>query len=45
MLLGFRLGAELPCLRPRFDPAAAAKDIVGKKITVYMGVPTMLSRF
>src|SRR5271169_5975900 len=40
MLLGFRLGAEL-VLHPRFDPAAAAKDIVAKKITVYMGVPTM----
>jgi long-chain acyl-CoA synthetase len=40
MLLGFRLGAEL-VLHPRFDPAAAVKDIVGKKITVYMGVPTM----
>jgi long-chain acyl-CoA synthetase len=40
MLLGFRLGAEL-VLHPRFDPATAVKDIVGKKITVYMGVPTM----
>src|SRR5277367_799845 len=40
MLLGFRLGAEL-VLHPRFDPAAVAKDIVAKKITVYMGVPTM----
>jgi long-chain acyl-CoA synthetase len=40
MLLGFRLGAEL-VLHPRFDPAAAVKDIVDKKITVYMGVPTM----
>ena len=40
MLLGFRLGAEL-VLHPRFDPAAALKDIVEKKITVYMGVPTM----
>ena len=40
MLLGFRLGAEL-VLHPRFDPAAAAKDIVEKRITVYMGVPTM----
>ena len=40
MLLGFRLGAEL-VLHPRFDPAAAAKDIAEKKITVYMGVPTM----
>jgi long-chain acyl-CoA synthetase len=40
MLLGFRLGAEL-VLHPRFDPAAALKDIVEKKITVYSGVPTM----
>jgi long-chain acyl-CoA synthetase len=40
MLLGFRLGTEL-VLHPRFDAAAAVKDIVEKKITVYMGVPTM----
>jgi long-chain acyl-CoA synthetase len=40
MLLGFKLGTEL-VLHPRFDPAAALKDIVEKKITVYMGVPTM----
>jgi long-chain acyl-CoA synthetase len=40
MLLGFRLGSEL-VLHPRFDPAAAVKDIVEKKITAYMGVPTM----
>ena len=40
MLLGFRLGSEL-VLHPRFDPAAALKDIVEKKITIYMGVPTM----
>jgi long-chain acyl-CoA synthetase len=40
MLLGFRLGAEL-VLHPRFDPTAALKDIVEKKITIYMGVPTM----
>jgi long-chain acyl-CoA synthetase len=40
MLLGFRLGAEL-VLHPRFEPAAALKDIVEKKITVYLGVPTM----
>src|ERR1700677_1079412 len=40
MLLGFKLGVEL-VLHPRFDPAAAVKDIVEKKITVYMGVPTM----
>ncbi len=40
MLLGFKMGAEL-VLHPRFDPAAAVKDIVEKKITIYMGVPTM----
>jgi long-chain acyl-CoA synthetase len=40
MLLGFRLGSEL-VLHPRFDPAAAVKDMVDKKITVYLGVPTM----
>jgi long-chain acyl-CoA synthetase len=40
MLLGFRLGTEL-VLHPRFDPAAAVKDMVEKKITVYLGVPTM----
>ena len=40
LILGFRLGAEL-VLHPRFDPAAAAKDIALKKITVFPGVPTM----
>jgi long-chain acyl-CoA synthetase len=40
MLLGFRLGAEL-VLHPRFDAQAAVKDMVEKKITVYLGVPTM----
>jgi long-chain acyl-CoA synthetase len=40
LMLGFRLGAEL-VLHPRFDPAAAARDITLKKITVYLGVPTM----
>jgi long-chain acyl-CoA synthetase len=40
MLLGFKLGTEL-VLHPRFDPAAAVRDIVEKKITIYMGVPTM----
>ena len=40
MLLGFRLGAEL-VIHPRFDPAAAARDIGLKKITIYLGVPTM----
>jgi long-chain acyl-CoA synthetase len=40
MLLGFRIGAEL-ILHPRFDPAAAVKDIATKKVTIYAGVPTM----
>jgi long-chain acyl-CoA synthetase len=40
LILGFRLGAEI-ILHPRFDAAAAAKDIALKKITVYAGVPTM----
>jgi long-chain acyl-CoA synthetase len=40
MLLGFRLGAAL-ILHPRFDAAAAVKDIAAKKITVFAGVPTM----
>ena len=40
MLLAFRLGAEL-VVHPRFDPAAAARDIGLKKITIYLGVPTM----
>jgi long-chain acyl-CoA synthetase len=40
LILGLRLGAEI-VVHPRFDPAAAAKDIALKKITVYVGVPTM----
>ena len=40
MLLGLSLGAEL-VLHTRFDAAAAVKDIAGKKITVFCGVPTM----
>jgi long-chain acyl-CoA synthetase len=40
MILGIRLGAEL-ILHPRFDPAAVAKEIAEKKITVFPGVPTM----
>ncbi len=40
MILGIRLGAEL-VLHPRFDPAAVAKDIAEKKITIFPGVPTM----
>ncbi len=40
LVLGLRLGAEI-VLHPRFDPPAALRDIVLKKITVYVGVPTM----
>ena len=40
LILGLRLGAEI-VLHARFDPAAAARDIMLKKITVYAGVPTM----
>jgi long-chain acyl-CoA synthetase len=40
MILGLRLGAEL-VLHPRFDPAAVAKEIAEKKITVFPAVPTM----
>jgi long-chain acyl-CoA synthetase len=40
MILGIRLGAEL-ILHPRFDPAAVAKEIAEKKITVFPAVPTM----
>jgi long-chain acyl-CoA synthetase len=40
LLLGLRSGSEV-VLHPRFDPAAAARDIALKRITVYMGVPTM----
>ena len=40
LLLGLRLGAEI-LLHPRFDPAAAARDIVLKRVGVYAGVPTM----
>jgi long-chain acyl-CoA synthetase len=40
LMVGLRLGAEL-VLHARFDPAAVAKDIALKKITVFPGVPTM----
>ena len=40
MILGVRLGAEL-ILHPRFDPAAVARDIAEKKVTIFPGVPTM----
>jgi long-chain acyl-CoA synthetase len=40
LVLGLRLGAEI-VLHPRLDPPAALKDIVHKKITVYVAVPAM----
>ena len=40
MLLCIRLGAEM-VLHPRFDLEAVVKDIAAKKITIFMGVPTM----
>ncbi len=40
LILGLGLGAEV-ILHPRFDPAAVAKDIALKRITVFPGVPTM----
>jgi len=40
MLLCLRLGAEL-VIHVRFDVEAVAKDLSAKKITVFMGVPTM----
>jgi long-chain acyl-CoA synthetase len=40
LVLGLRLGAEI-VVHPRFDPEVALRDIVSKKITVYVGVPTM----
>jgi long-chain acyl-CoA synthetase len=42
MLLCVRLGAEM-VLHPRFDLEAVVKDIAAKKITIFMGVPTMFS--
>ena len=40
MLFGIRLGAEI-VLHTRFDVDAVVKDLAGKKITVFPGVPTM----
>lgn len=40
MLFGLRMGAEL-VIHPRFDPAAAVKDIAEKKISLFPAVPTM----
>ena len=40
LIVSLRLGSEV-ILHPRFDPAAAAKDIAEKKVTSFQGVPTM----
>ncbi len=40
LIMALGIGAEV-ILHPRFDPAAVAKDISEKKITVFPGVPTM----
>ncbi|MES2073326.1 MAG: long-chain fatty acid--CoA ligase [Pseudomonadota bacterium] len=40
MLFGLRMGAEI-FLHTRFDVDAVVKDLAGKKITVFPGVPTM----
>ncbi|MDO9192386.1 MAG: AMP-binding protein, partial [Undibacterium sp.] len=40
MLFGLRMGAEI-VLHTRFDVDAVVKDLAGKKITVFPGVPTM----
>ncbi len=42
MLLCIRLGAEM-VLQPRFDLEAVIKEIAAKKITIFMGVPTMFT--
>ena len=42
MLLCVRLGAEM-VLHPRFELEAVLKDIDAKKITIFMGVPTMFT--
>ncbi|HEX3467000.1 MAG TPA: long-chain fatty acid--CoA ligase [Candidatus Elarobacter sp.] len=42
MLLCVRLGAEM-ILHPRFDLEAVAKDLAAKKVTIFMGVPTMFA--
>jgi long-chain acyl-CoA synthetase len=42
MLLCLRLGAEI-VIHVRFDTEAVAKDLAAKKITVFMGVPTMFT--
>jgi long-chain acyl-CoA synthetase len=42
MLLAVRLGTEI-VLHTRFDLEAVAKDLSAKKITIFMGVPTMFT--
>ena len=42
MLLCVRLGAEM-VLHPRFDLEAVAQDLAAKKVTIFMGVPTMFA--
>jgi long-chain acyl-CoA synthetase len=42
MLLCVRLGAEM-VLHPRFDVEAVGNDLAAKKITLFMGVPTMFT--
>lgn len=42
MLLAIRLGAEI-VLHARFEVEAVAKDLAAKKITLFMGVPTMFT--
>jgi long-chain acyl-CoA synthetase len=42
MLLCVRLGAEM-VLHARFDADAVANDLAAKRITIFMGVPTMFT--
>jgi long-chain acyl-CoA synthetase len=42
MLLCVRLGAEM-ILHPRFELEAVVKDLAAKKVTIFMGVPTMFA--
>ncbi|RYF33811.1 MAG: long-chain fatty acid--CoA ligase [Comamonadaceae bacterium] len=44
MILGIAIGAEL-VLHERFDLTAALDEITGRKITVFLGVPTMYVAF
>jgi long-chain acyl-CoA synthetase len=42
MLLCVRLGAEM-ILHTRFDVEAVVKDLAAKRVTIFMGVPTMFT--